>query len=84
MIVSMVYLNDVKPGGGGLQLIRGSHVYGSKKRAWLTEEIEARSEDIVEVCAHAGSIIVFDMEITHGAGIPTNQDRDIFRCSYVH
>lgn len=82
-MVSMVYMNDVKPGGGGLQIIRGSHTYGSQKRAWTPEEVEEHSKDIVEVCAPAGSVIFFDMEIIHRAGIPTDHYRDILRCMYV-
>lgn len=82
-IVSILYLNDVELGGGGLQVIRGSHAYGGQKRLWLPKEIEERSQDIVEVCAPAGSVILFDMEIIHRAGIPIDHHRDIFRCCYV-
>lgn len=83
MLVAMLYLNDVKPGGGGMQVIRGSHLYGSEKRAWLPAEIEERRDDIVEICAPAGSVTLFDMEIIHRAGTPTEQHRDIFRCMYA-
>ena len=83
-VMSMMYLNDVSIGGGALQVIRGSHTYGSEKRKWTTDEIEARRQDIVEVNAPAGSVVVFDMELIHRAGIPTETERDVFRCCYVH
>ena len=83
-VMSMMYLNDVSIGGGALQVIRGSHTYGSEKRKWTTDEIEARRQDIVEVNAPAGSVVVFDMQLIHRAGIPTETERDVFRCCYVH
>jgi ectoine hydroxylase-related dioxygenase (phytanoyl-CoA dioxygenase family) len=83
-VVSMLYFNDVEKGGGALELVRGSHEYGSEKREWLPHEIEEREKDIVEVHAPAGSVVLFDMEMIHRAGIPTHMERDIFRCSYVH
>ncbi len=83
LLVSILYLKDVNPGGGALQVIRGSHTYGSQKRAWTPEEVEARKENIEEICAPAGSVILFDMEVIHRAGIPKNTCRDIFRCCYA-
>ena len=83
MLVSMLYLNEVELGGGGMQVIRGSHLYGSEKREWSAAEIEERQADIVEICAPAGSVTLFDMELIHRAGTPTNRHRDIFRCMYA-
>jgi hypothetical protein len=81
--VAMVYLNDVRRGTGGVELVRGSHRYGGQKRAWSEAEILASGGEIVEVCAAAGSVIVFDMESIHRAGIPRERPRDIIRYMYV-
>lgn len=82
-VVAMTYLSDVNPGTGSLELVRRSHAYGGRKRAWSEEEVARRPVDRVEVCAPAGSVILFDMEIIHRAGIPRERPRDIIRFMYV-
>jgi len=80
--VAMYYLSDVKPGCGALELVRGSHLYGGKKRPWNPEEIDNFDDNYVEVHAPAGTLIIFDMEMIHRAGIPTDSARDIIRMMY--
>tara|TARA_Y100000991_G_C21961313_1_gene344637 strand:+ start:587 stop:1474 length:888 start_codon:yes stop_codon:yes gene_type:complete len=80
-LVAMIYLSDVSPGDGGVTIVRGSHLYGGKKRAW--DQAEFPQEDIVEVCGPRGSLIIFDMEMIHRAGTPQGEKpRDIIRFMY--
>lgn len=82
-VVAMVYLSDVDPEDGPLELVRGSHRYGGRKRPWSEDEIRQRANDVVKVVGTAGTVAVFDMESIHRAGIPRRRPRDILRFMYV-
>ena len=80
-VVAMLYLTDVSENDGGLWLVKGSHRYAGRKRDWCPNEFSA--DDVIEVNAPAGSIILFDMEMIHRAGTPINgRPRDIIRFMY--
>ena len=81
-VVVMLYLSDVEVGDGGLWVVKGSHTYGGSKREW--DESQLDSNEILEVVAKSGSIIIFDMEMIHRAGTPTRSiPRDIIRFMYT-
>ncbi len=81
-LVAMYYMNDVKAGGGGLELVSGSHLYGGQKRPWNPSEVDDFESKHIEITARAGSLIIFDMEMIHRAGIPSEEPRDIVRMMY--
>ena len=81
-VVAMLYLTDVEKGDGGLWVVKGSHNYGGARREW--EQNQFDENKIQEVEAKAGSIIIFDMEMIHRAGTPSNLNpRDIVRFMYT-
>jgi len=81
-VVAMIYLTDVDKGDGGLWVIKGSHVYGGSQREWNENQFDI--SQIKEVTAKAGSLIIFDMEMIHRAGTPSNRvPRDIIRFMYT-
>lgn len=81
-MVAMLYLSDVEKGDGGLWVVNGSQNYGGSRRDWDEDQFD--QSKIQEVVAKAGSMIIFDMEMIHRAGTPSNRyPRDIVRFMYT-
>lgn len=81
-LVAMLYLNDVDESMGPLELIEGSHLFGGRKRPWDESEIQNYDKSRIVVTMPRGSVVLFDMEMVHRAGIPTSKSRDVFRVMF--
>ena len=83
------YLNDVDENGGPFCYIRGSHkkrFFGhTKKYRWTLEEMltKYKKEDIVNIIANVGDLIIADTNGFHRGNPITSNDRYMLTLDYV-
>jgi ectoine hydroxylase-related dioxygenase (phytanoyl-CoA dioxygenase family) len=86
-IIFLVYLHDVKPGGGGFQIVKGSHKWASKEnREMWDDEIHKYEDDIITFDNKpAGTLVMFDYRNIHRAEpFYEGKERTAIFGSYVH
>ena len=82
--VAMLYLTNTTEKDGPLEVIAGSHKYGNSQREWYPEQdIPEFASRVQRVTMSAGSIVLFDMDAVHRAGVPIpGNHRDLYRVMY--